>query len=268
MKKIYLSVIITITVLCVIIGSIVHVTGFLVRIGKAADMFSFGKNATKVTETLSEGEFSELDIDLDLGNVVIKSGSGSVEWSGAEELKPVVSTDNGKLRIKQKDGKFLKGAALNNTLTVSVPSALKKLDIESDMGNLNVTGISAAKTDLQVAAGNIVLNDAELGDLEAKANAGDIKFDSLSAEKAEFDSNAGNIEGSVTGSFKSLKADTDLGNVTLKLDCARSDLALDLKTDLGNVIVNGDKTGNGKNGSGSSTVKVNTDLGNINISTN
>lgn len=268
MKKTYLFIIITITVLCVIIGSIVHVTGFLVRMGKEADMFSFGKNAKKVTETLSEGDFSELDIDLDLGNVVIKSGAGSVEWNGAEELKPEVSTESGKLKIRQKDGKFLKGAALTNTLTVSVPSALKKLNIESDMGNLDVAGIGSDKTNLKVSAGNIVIKDSDLGDLEADANAGDIKFDSLSAEKADLDSNAGNIAGSVSGSFKSLKADTDVGNIELKLECARSELSLDLKTDLGNVTVNGEKTGSGKSGSGASSLKARTDLGNITISTN
>ncbi len=267
MKKIYLFVIITITVLCVIIGSIVHVTGFLVRIGRGAEMFGFGKNAKKVTETLSEGDFSELSVDLDLGNIVIKSGDGNVEWNGSEELKPEVSAENGKLKIKQKDGRLLTGAALNNTLTISVPSALKKLDVKSDMGNLDVSGITAGKTDLKVSAGNITIKDAGLGDLEADANAGDIRFDSLSAEKAEFDSNAGNIKGSVSGSFKSLKADTDLGNIELKLDCARSELTLDLKTDLGNVTVNGEKTGSGKNGSGSSSVKADTDMGNINITT-
>ena len=58
MKKAYLFIIITITAICVVIGSLVHVTGFLVRLGKAGDgVFGFGKNTGKVTETLSEGSF-------------------------------------------------------------------------------------------------------------------------------------------------------------------------------------------------------------------
>ena len=269
MKKAYLFIIITITAICVVIGSLVHVTGFLVRLGKAGDgVFGFGKNAGKVTETLSEGSFSDLKVELDVGNVVIKSGAGgSVEWNGSEDLKPEVGTEGGKLKIKQKGSRILNAGALGNTLTIVVSTPLDKLDVETDVGNLEAEGITSDKADINIATGNAIIKGSSFGNLEIDANAGNVELSDVSAEKTDVDADAGNIIAGMTGDFKSFKADTDVGNIELKLPCERSGLAMDLKTDLGTVTVNGEKTGTTKSGSGSPSVTARTDLGNINITT-
>ena len=270
MKRIYLAIITTITVLCVIIGSVVHVTAFMVRMGKDGDrMFSFGKSSKKVTETLSESRFSDLKIDMDLGNIVIKSGSvANVEWNGSEELKPEVTAAGNDLTIRQKGRKILNSGALNNTLTVTVPEPLGKMEIETDLGNLEADGLTADKAKINLSAGNAIVKGSSFGDLNIEADAGNIELGEVSATKIDLDSDAGNIQGSVAGDFKSLKANTDVGNIELQFDCERSDLNLELKTSLGDVAVNGEKTGNNtKIGSGSSSVNAKTDLGNIKITT-
>ena len=274
MRKVYLIILYCVTVCCVIGGLVSHLVGFALRAGKVLNLGVFsqaGSAAERVSTELSEDTFSSLELDIDAANVTIETGDAfSVNWEGDADREPKVERKSDTLKIKQSGGfHFLPSFNGQDKLTVTIPETqeLKNLQVDLDMGNLTVRQIRAKKAGLDLDMGNMNLTDAVFDTLEADADMGNISFSGLTVEKGSMDADMGNIEGTGLDGFSTYDMDADLGNIEVGLHQEEAELTLKLSTDLGNVKVNGEKTGSGTRGSGSARLTVSANLGNVEIET-
>ncbi|MCR5674337.1 MAG: DUF4097 domain-containing protein [Lachnospiraceae bacterium] len=281
MKKAYMTIMILITVFCVIIGTAMHAFRFMSRIAKLT-----GRTAERSSHTIAPGDgesmevapFTTMKLDLGVGNITLMTGDGfDVSYQGVDELRPVIdSSKEGKLVIKQKNSNWRSMAKLpdawgtDNDLVITVPEdlELEDLDCDLDMGDFRIEGIRAGKAEISMQMGNLNLKDSVFKTLQVDADMGNVTIDGIEVSKADLDANMGNIEAKGITGFSTLNLDADLGNIEIALDQRLEDLSLDLSADLGSVILNGEKK-NGKisGGAGAARVSADADLGSIRINT-
>lgn len=282
MKKIYMTVLTIVTVVCVIGGSIVHGIGLLTRIRH----FVGRHTASESGQIVESGQgrdydlspFTSLKLDVGIGDIRLVTGDGyHLTYSGKDSLAPVLKEDGDRLKITQNDRNvrswFKTDNPLDteNTMVITVPAdaKLKDLDAELNMGNFTITGISADDTELSLNMGNLDVMDSSFGKLSVDADLGNVTIRDISADKAEFDASMGNIEAVHIADFRSLDLDADMGNIDLTLDQKLDDLNLALSASLGSVKINGENVSDKKikNGNGSITVTADASLGSVDIKT-
>ena len=225
----------------------------------------------------AKGEVNTIKMDLTACSVNIKVAEGngliSAEYSGEKRLKPEISLENGKLVITQKGGNFrLYGisTSFNKPLLNIVLGNDVKLDefeIKSNAGDINLDGINADYFYGEFNAGNIVVDNSAFRKFEIDTDAGNIQIDDSDIKILKIDTDAGNIEIRNTKP-EDVEITTDFGNVEIKGigDVDAYDIECDV--DAGIVNVGNSSYGNNyhNNGSGSGSIKVSVDAGNIEIS--
>lgn len=247
----YLTLLTAVTVICIIVGCVIHL-GF----------FSLGKAGKMKSEETATERFQSISLELDTGDVTIEKGSDfRVSYRYPSNGLPEISVSDGKLVVKQKMKNTINMKNMDCYLTITVPEGeeLKNLDASLDVGNIEVSGFSFAassKVDLETDVGNIDLYDCTFGDLKletdvgnthigtstfkklsSSGDVGDIEIDQCTFESATCGTDTGSI--SVSGSFSDLSCKTDMGSITVETDKPIKDETLDLKASAGNITVNG-----------------------------
>ena len=276
MRKLYLTILISVTIVCVIFGTLYHAARFALFTGrslKGIDSIIGVDEGDIMTQSYDiSGSIASVDLDMAMGDVAIRTGDDfSVTWTGTEKSAPSVSLDGTELTVKQKGNYDLKDAfGSKKELVITIPSgtAFMDLDVKLDMGNLTLSSISATKAEIKLSKGNIKFDGASIGDLETKADMGNIEIRDMRAGSVSIEANMGNIEAQGIDDFSKLSIKADLGNVELDLTQKTEEFTFDLDDDLGNVKLNGEKVSSKyKQGQGSSTIEVDADMGNIHINT-
>ncbi|MCR4739580.1 MAG: DUF4097 domain-containing protein [Lachnospiraceae bacterium] len=186
------------------------------------------------------GEFDELEIDVDSCNLFIEYGRElSVDYSMPNAMVPEIELRNSKLTIKSKNRGFRFGVAHvidTPKIKVVIPkdTVLEKADINVDAGNIEISELVTDKAELDVDAGNVKFSDSTFKDLKIDVDAGNIELKKCIIDKITADVNAGNIEADDC-IIKGGNVETDLGNI--ELNGAVEDVKT--RTDLGNVEING-----------------------------
>lgn len=257
MKKKYMAIIWSITILCIIIGIVIHVGGFLGRLGSRVfdgKLFSFGgsEQTTEISSTEQYSGIKELEPDCDLANVTITGGDSlDISYTGSKDLQPIIKNNGSKLQISQpKNNKTRLNSLKNteNTINITVPTdgSLTSIDAEIDLGNLEITDIVCDALDVNMNLGNAQINGSRAGRIDAENDMGNIEV-----HDTEFDS---------------IRMDCDMGNITL--DGIGDISVYDISTDcsLGSVSVNGDSvSGKYRSNGGDKTITLTAAMGNIEI---
>ncbi len=279
MRRLYLTIITLITVVCVIAGTISHAIGFAVKAGKIFGNELIQESEGDMTRNYEGGgAFQVLDVEVEVANVVLRRGdSYGVTFTGQKELEPEVEWENGELKVEQKGGMKLTrslglagGFHRKNELTITLPEGAKlsSLDLDMKYGNCRIEDITADDSEIVLKAGNITASDSTFADLEIDADAGNIEMKDCSIGKGQVRADMGNISLKGLDEISDLVCDADLGNIEAELKQAASDLTLVLETDLGNVRLNGEKlSGRQTVGSGKARFEAKADLGNVEIKT-
>ena len=142
-REVYIGILVTITVICVMIGVVMNMS-------KNFTLFSFfdrsGKNISREFDEAAGG-FTAIELDADIGDVTIEKGSAfAVKFSGLDKLEPRVSVSDGKLSVIQDTEVSFNPAKLKSNISITVPEGtnLTELKADLDLGNLELEGISAA----------------------------------------------------------------------------------------------------------------------------
>lgn len=164
--------------------------------------------------------FDALDIDLDLGNVIVKTGEDygiSLQWPGAWYTLDYGLREDGTLWITgYRDSEaFWPNAAV--VLEVYVPEGvrLEEVDVYCDMGDVE-------------------LYDITVGELTVDSSLGRIAIANIQAETVDLWADLGDVEGSSLTVTHSLTAECSMGNLTLQGDLQGE---VDLDCDMGNIEV-------------------------------
>ena len=199
-----------------------------------------------------DGTVTEIQAALGLGSLTIRTGGEfAYEYNGNEEYKPHVELEDGTLRIWQdkKNFKLISLANKKAELTVTVPegTVLENAGIQTDLGDLELTGLTIENGSVGDDLGDIILSACELGKVEINADLGDVEVEECS--------------------FRDLKVKEDLGDVTISSSTDLKDAVVDLSTSLGSVKVNGQGQGTKHfmDGGGEISLYVRNDLGDVRL---
>ncbi len=266
-RKRYVRRLNTVTILVIVVFSISHLVGFLLSglKGLTAGIIPsvFGKKAA-TSQIESTDVFDSIEGKLSVGDLHIVAGDGySVEIKNYPSGKePAVDISGGKLKIQSKSSNwslFSGDFASDASLVITVPDTLLvKVEMELDMGSIELEGVKADKMTLEANMGSIALKNCESEELNMDADMGSISLTDVEFTKGSFDADMGAIDlirvgfgsaecnagmGSidVQGSFQELEADCSMGSIDVKNDVA--DAKYDLDTDMGSVTVNGTDQG-------------------------
>ncbi len=276
------SIIAAVVVLCTLSVRFIlpFVTGVFIK-GDVTDIvettydLGTGDNVNYSSDAKGEVNMIKMDLTACSVNITVADGSGliSAEYSGEKRLKPEISLENGKLVINQKGSNFrfygISTSFNKPVLNIVLGSDVKLEDIEikSDAGDINMDGINSDYFYGEFSAGNVIVDNCTFRKFEIDTDAGNIEIDNSDMKIIKIETDAGNIEIKNTKP-EEIEVNTDFGNVEIN---GISDLdAYDIECDIdaGIVKVGNSSFGNKyhKNGSGSGSIKVSVDAGNIEIS--
>ena len=248
-RRKYLTFLHFITVVCIMIGLVIHVGGWIGR-----DIWSsmFGRSFVNESKTTSgsstPGAFTEINADLAIGDITIKTGSDyDVSYDNyPEDLAPVIKYDNGTLKITQKNKRtgwsINPNFAKSGEIVVTVPADAKlSLDMDLSMGAFEAKDVTFDEVDLNASMGSVEFNNCTSYKLDINASMGSITVNGGSFNSAAIDANMGSID--IDADFNDLKADCDMGSIDIRTSKDVSELRLALDTEMGSITINGSDYG-------------------------
>lgn len=194
-------------------------------------------------QLLQSGELTNItavEVDVDCGDVWVQEGESfavSLDWN-LNNYNMSYEVEDGVLTVWDESWGSFKGLSdivitCKVLITVPAGAALDKLDLSTDMGDIEV--------------------DAD-----------------LTAKKANLSTNLGDVN-CLGLQAKELEAESDLGDVALHLPGTREDYTWELETSMGDLLLDGEKQSGGmgdianRGGSGKNKVEAATSLGSIEV---
>lgn len=221
MKKIYIVVISTVTVFCIVIGTMAHVGGWF-------SGFVFDGSLEGVSEYSEDlSAFRSLDIEADVMSVTIKKGDRyHISYKASEKMKPKITAKGETLVVTQPEKKKFFGNFFGNkkcemTLTVPEGTQLTRAEFNLDVADLKLADITADQMRIVTDVGNIEMASCTGNRLEAETDVGNVDIRS--------------------SAFKDMDIESDVGNVYVSGIRELSAYTVGLSTDIGKVTVNGEK---------------------------
>lgn len=198
------------------------------------DEESFDSLEMRNVEELKIEEFSEIDIDGTVLAVVVERGrdfSVSEKYSN-KKLKPSYSIKNGKLYIKQPDSKKVSvvGSNGNCKIVISVPYGvvIKRLDASINVGAMELKGFDIQEGSISTNVGAISIEDMDFEKLTLRSNVGAVAVD-LMKDIADYSIDVKSDVGGIVIGGKNVKRKySQDGNTGKKLT---------IKTDVGGIEI-------------------------------
>ena len=240
-KTIILIILGVITVGCIIFGTFKHLglwfgkdydnKGYVIYSGNYSedDDDTDGKKGV-LNKTLNE--FSEIKINASIGAIRIQEGSEyHLEAVYTKPfLKPEYQITNGVLQINQHTKKTKSG---NNSckIVITVPSGKKlgSLDLNSNVGDVDVRDICGDTLNVNLNVGEIELHNVDFNDIDANNNVGEISIrvsDDIDNYSLSISSDLGAVNAKGNSykhhyetrgdKSKKITADTNIGAVTVR----------------------------------------------------
>lgn len=199
---------------------------------------------------LSEGEensrnhydhdIKQIEMDLDLANVIIKSTEQdgitiTMENGFTKHYKEYLEEDT--LRVTYDGGTNNYKDAPNITIYVPIDCALEEINIETDLGNVEIWDFTQGIEVLKVVAnlGNIEIHNSEIrGNSIVEADMGNAQMLQVICKDVEMHSDMGAVcfKGIVNGN---LDLSADMGSAEATISGKETDYNVYLSTDMGQV---------------------------------
>lgn len=221
-KNIYLTILTFVTVLCIIGGTCYHVIGWGVSLAKGITGILSHNGTESVgnlkNDTITLDSFSNITADVNVMNLTVATGeSYSISYASNEKLIPEYEVKDNTLTLKQKNLKF--NSITGNkkcTVTVTVPDSLQNLQIDANVGDVNLDGISAESLVLNADVGDIDVTDCSFDQVKAEAAVGDVDFEDSSFQNMEISNDVGDVSVSAENlSNYQMNLSTDIGEVSV-----------------------------------------------------
>ncbi len=282
----YMAVLIAVTALCMIMGTLYHAMGFFrnsrrqedstpVEISREltdadgnkeirepeAEAAAAEKETDRIKDTPAEEEtetnsdLKKITADVDIADLTFQMGDElHVDFQGDDRFEPEVTEKDGVLTITQHvDTKWFNVFNRENRkgvrITVTIPEGteLKELKTSLDLGDTKLERVKAENCTLDSDLGDIKCEDCEFTGISILSSLGDV-----------------HVKNCV---FEDVDVRQDMGDVDISTQLDLSDASLSLETDLGEVSVNGKDYGRKLSSSGNSEIRVvvENDMGDIDL---
>lgn len=252
MKKVFIATLSAVTVLCIVVGTMVHVGGWF-------QGFSFGGDSGEpISYDEEQQEFRSLKIEADVMSVTIQKGdSYRISYEASEQrLAPKIELKGDILMITQsfRAFNFLRFGSHKCKMTLTVPEGVQLGGVEFDLD-----------------VGELILSDLSVDHMKIATDVGNVEMASCGGKRLEAESDVGNID-IRSSEFMDAEIETDVGNVSYSAARDLSSYDLTLATDIGKVTVDGESCKKQFNQAASADadkhrLAIETDTGSIDIVT-
>lgn len=273
MKNKYIIAITVVTVCCIIIGTAANIMGAGIFDKEAKRSGGMEISESTADEQALEA-FDSINIDAEVLDLRIETGDAyQVEFEYTKGLELACEVKNGTLYVKQTVkrgwGWNFFGGRNKAALHVTIPqgTAMETVSVGIDVGNIELTGIEAAKCGIDTDVGNVEISACGFDSSSIDSDTGNITVDDTALGDAVCGSDVGNVK-LKDCTFDSLEIETDIGDTVVDAAQPLTGYDLDLEAELGSVRVNGRKEGTryASRGSGLGRIEISTDMGNISVS--
>lgn len=236
----------------------------------------FAVNGVRTAYADNMAAFSEIEVDVALGNVWVAPGgdgySLSLEWKGSGYSLKYENKD-GKLRVWSEGTNALDWEIdkdkVNVWIYVPEGAQFKWVDLDVDLGECTVQGFTAKKLTVDADCGSVSLYDMTLGTAELALDLGSLELSAVKADQLDADLSMGDLNGYDLEMTGDLTAVNDMGKIELSgalrgttelkcsmgaikvyLDGSEEEYGYDLRTSMGRVTVDGKDKGTSTSRSG------------------
>lgn len=257
----------------------INVGGWDISLG---DILDWGDGAYESSHEVHLGDISDgivsgsdvNSLDIELGGCLFETrisedGDFHLETSGIDRIQSYV--EQGKLYIKSvKTSLFLGSSASKITLYVPEGQHYDRVDIDLGAGEIVIDGLSAVEVSLEVGAGQIKVKNLKAKVLEAEVGMGQIELPDMDVDQLEAEVGMGELAGSGSINVRAL-LECSMGNLELKLIGSQQDFNYRLDAAAGNIDLGRDSFGGLAqtrridNGA-AKTIEADCSMGNITIS--
>lgn len=204
-RKTYLTILTIITVVCIIAGSVYHIidwglsfAGHLFPyLNHRSPSISWSEDLRQASESDETSDsFSAISVDAYvMGLEIIPGKRTSLSFEGSSELAPKYEVKDGVLVITQSKPKQTAGnKKCKVTLTVPSDVTFTSIDVRSNVGDIDISGIKGKKLSLSANVGDIDMEDCEFEDIAIDADVGDIDADDCAFLRLTIDASVGDVD--------------------------------------------------------------------------
>jgi DUF4097 and DUF4098 domain-containing protein YvlB len=185
---------------------------------------------TRLKTVTTQVDFGSTEIDgLTADAATFNSDSGDIAVKNLTSGKLVIDQDFGSVACENTDVNSAVITDNSGEIQLAYMTALEKLEIESDFGDIEIGNVTASGVTFDLNSGSFDATGVSLTDMSLESDFGDV-----------------NIAGSVTGE-NSIRSDS--GNVNLTLDADIANYGFDIEHDWGAISIGG-SNGYSSEGSG------------------
>lgn len=224
-KNVYLTVLVIITVLCVIGGTCYHVLDWGVSfIGNLIPFLETEekKDPGPVQESgeVKLDDFTAIDADVSVMNLdIVVSDHYSISCSANRRLVPEYEVKGETLVIKQgtKGMKWWGNKKCDVTITVPETGQFTKIRLDASVGDIDLKGISGSELEIDTSVGDIMVDGCAFQTVTLDASTGDVDFKDTAFDKMEIDTSVGDVDVSSPADLSGydVELDTSTGEVTV-----------------------------------------------------
>lgn len=189
-------------------------------------IFNFSFHKIKVTVYLPAGEYGDLAIDSDTGNIIIpedytfatlstKVDTGNVKYDCKVKEDAIVTSSTGDITFTNLTAKNLTAKASTGKIKLNSVNVNEMVTIKTSTGNISLTDTTSKNMDIQASTGSVTLTRTIIQEhLKIKTSTGDVKFDRSDADTIEVKTSTGDVRGTLL-TDKVFYAETDTGHINV-----------------------------------------------------
>jgi len=202
-----------------------------------------------------------------LKDVVIRCDASDLGITDLVAEKAEFDLDFGKLELTNITADNITVDMDSGDCTMKNMKAADKLTITNNFGKTTLEGAEMKTLKVDADSGDVTLIDTTFDSGDLKLNFGKLTAEGMTSNglKAESDSGDVNLEGKLTGL---IDVTCNMGKVTVNPGAPRDQFNLELNADMGSVSIEGAQVSGSmasNNPSAKNTLKITTDMGDINV---
>lgn len=203
--------------------------------------------------------------------VTIKKGKDfnvkAIKSNADFKVKSEVRKDTLNIGVKMQDPIINLNVFNNkyNKIVITVPQEMDSTFVMTDTGEINVKDLKSKKTTFHVDTGSIDLTDSKLGKLEINADTGNILTSHTQFTNGNIEADTSSVKLNDAPADIPLNIKTDTGSIKIKYNHSPKNTLLDIQQDTGKAQININALKNKRVGSGDNLVKIESDVGSVQI---
>jgi|GEM_PF-6986717 len=289
-----------------IIGLVIAIIGFALGgmqvVNVSADGISLekqGEGVIKIDESFDKDTINSIQGNFDLRDIELKTGTVGSEINvfskgvgrsfNVENVNGVLTFTDNKSTLFNFNlfGSYGNGQFKKLIITYPVGTELNDVSIKSSSGDISISDLKADGMTINSDLGDVKFDNVTISKFSTDISSGNLKLINTNFKSMKFDLDLGDINASgyngeeITGRLSSgdiklegiltgpVDITSDLGDLTFNISGNENMFSYDIKTDLGDVQLNGQKSGSSlmKIYENKPLFKVNSSFGDVRINT-